>query len=110
MFRIFSLLSITFFLCLKASAQELNCQVSILTPAIQASDKSIYDNLQRDLRDFLNNRKWTEDEYLVLGDNRVNSSDSHIWGPVHRTAITAKALLVYWPLADWSLIEHVRER
>jgi signal peptidase I len=51
----------------------------------------------------------TEDEYLVLGDNRVNSSDSHIWGPVHRQAIAAKALLVYWPLPEWSLIEHARE-
>jgi len=50
-----------------------------------------------------------EGEYLVLGDNRVNSSDSHIWGPVQRTAITGKALLVYWPFGEWTLIEHVRE-
>ncbi len=45
-------------------AQELNCQVSILTPQIQASDKTIYNNLQTEIRDFLNNRKWTSDEYL----------------------------------------------
>jgi signal peptidase I len=49
------------------------------------------------------------EEYLVLGDNRINSSDSHVWGPVLRTAIAAKALLVYWPVAEWTLIEHVRE-
>jgi hypothetical protein len=45
-------------------AQELNCQISVLTPQIQASDKSIYDKLQTDLRDFMNNRKWTTDEFL----------------------------------------------
>ena len=45
-------------------SQEMNCQISILTPQIQASDKSIYDNLETELRDFLNNRKWTNDEYL----------------------------------------------
>ena len=50
--------------CSIGYTQELNCQVSILTPQIQASDKTIYDNLQTELRDFLNNRKWTNEEYL----------------------------------------------
>ena len=47
-----------------ANSQELNCQITVLTPQIQASDKTIYDKLQTDLRDFLNNRKWTSDEFL----------------------------------------------
>ena len=53
---------------------------------------------------------WTlgEDEYLVLGDNRNDSSDSHIWGPVHRSAIEARALLIYWPFDDAGFIEHWR--
>ncbi len=59
---IFSILAL--FPGLSSYAQELNCQVSVLTPAIQASDKSIYDDLQTDLREFLNNRKWTDDEFL----------------------------------------------
>jgi hypothetical protein len=45
-------------------AQELNCQVTVLTPQIQATDKSIYDKLQTDLRDFINTKKWTTDEFL----------------------------------------------
>jgi hypothetical protein len=45
-------------------SQELNCQITVMTPQIQASDKSIYDKLQTDLRDFLNNKKWTNDEFL----------------------------------------------
>lgn len=31
------------------------------------------------------------DSYFVLGDNRDHSSDSHIWGPVHGSAIKGKA-------------------
>jgi hypothetical protein len=46
------------------SAQELNCQVSVITPTIQASDKSIYETLQTSIREFMNNRKWTQDQFL----------------------------------------------
>lgn len=51
---------------------------------------------------------WTlgADQYFVLGDNRNNSSDSHVWGPVGRRAIDGKALLVYWPPVDWGAIAH----
>jgi hypothetical protein len=47
-----------------ASAQELNCSVQVITPTIQATDKSIYETLQTSIREFLNNRKWTPDQYL----------------------------------------------
>ena len=60
----FTILLAGFLIHLSLIAQELNCQISILTPQIQASDKTIYDKLQTDLRDFLNNRKWTNDEFL----------------------------------------------
>jgi len=40
------------------------------------------------------------DQYFVMGDNRNDSDDSHIWGAVHRRAITGKVVLVYWPLTQ----------
>jgi len=45
-------------------AQELNCQVNVLTPQIQSSDKRIYTTLQTAIFEFMNNTKWTNDKYL----------------------------------------------
>ncbi len=46
-----------------SSAQELNCQVSVLTPQIQESNKTIFETLQSQIRDFMNNRKWSGDNF-----------------------------------------------
>ncbi|MFC1983866.1 signal peptidase I [Chloroflexota bacterium] len=45
-----------------------------------------------------------EDEYFVLGDNRNNANDSHIWGTVPRQNIIGKAWVSIWPLGEWGLI------
>ena len=38
------------------------------------------------------------DSYFVLGDNRANSNDSRVFGPIHRSNIVGRAWLRYWPL------------
>jgi signal peptidase I len=37
------------------------------------------------------------DEYFVLGDNRNHSSDSRIFGPIHRAAILGRATRIMFP-------------
>ncbi len=45
---------------------------------------------------------------FVLGDNRNDSSDSHAWGMLPLENVIGKGLLIYWPPAEWGLINHVQ--
>jgi signal peptidase I len=38
-----------------------------------------------------------DNQYLVLGDNRNNSYDSHYWGFVPREKIIGRAVVRFWP-------------
>jgi hypothetical protein len=57
----FLLFSFTF---LGAYAQELNCTVQVLSPQIQGTDKRIFETFQSAIYEFMNNRRWTDDQFL----------------------------------------------
>jgi len=46
-----------------------------------------------------------ENQYLVLGDNRNNSYDSHYWGFVPREKFIGRASLHFWPPQRVGLID-----
>jgi len=39
-----------------------------------------------------------KDYYVMLGDNRNNSDDSHLWGFLRRDQFVGHAFLVFWPI------------
>ena len=51
-------------------AQELDCQVKVVTPSIQRSDKQIFTSMQNSIFQFMNNRKWTDKKFLST--ERIN--------------------------------------
>ena len=44
-------------------------------------------------------RAWvlSSGSYLVLGDNRANSCDSRVWGPLPTDDLKGKVVATYWP-------------
>ena len=64
---------------------------------VKQFDGSLAETLPRDAQ-FTS--EWTvpEDEYFVMGDNRPDSQDSRVFGPIDHDLIVGRALLRYFPL------------
>ena len=63
MTRIFTLIWLLVSIGIQGIAQELNCTVSVMSPQIQNTEKRIFETLQKDIREFMNSTKWTNDNF-----------------------------------------------
>jgi hypothetical protein len=52
-----------------AFAQELRCNISISAQKIQGANKQVFETMQSDLYEFMNNRKWTDQKFAM--DERI---------------------------------------
>lgn len=65
-------------------------------------DESLY--LDKDIKTSdLPKTKINDDEYFVMGDNRMFSYDSRAFGPIHKKDLIGRVLLRAWPLSKISL-------
>jgi hypothetical protein len=65
-------------------SQELNCQVQVVAPTVSNVEKRVLDELRDAMRDFMNDRKWTNDKFefderiecnlLLTVDNITNNT------------------------------------
>ena len=42
--------------------------------------------------------------YFVMGDNRTDSSDSRVFGPIAKHLIVGRAFILIWPIPDFRLL------
>ena len=63
--RTFALILVCLAIAGITQAQELNCKVKILHEKIQNVDAQLFTAMERGVAEFLNNRKWTGDDYTA---------------------------------------------
>lgn len=63
-FRIFSLLAFVFLLpSFKGQSQELLCEINLNAAGVQSVDPRVLTDMKRAIKDFMNQRRWTNDNF-----------------------------------------------
>lgn len=113
MIKIKYLLSSVLFVSILAtsSAQELNAVVAVSIPKLQEADPKVFQTLERDLREFLNQVQWTNDDYKsherIECNFQVNIS-TEMGNNTYKADIAIKAIRpVYGSEYKTVLINHV---
>ena len=70
MLKLLTLLISLFCFCFSSYSQELNCRVSVDARQIQSTERRIFEDMETAFGQFINNKKWTDDEYEL--EERIN--------------------------------------
>jgi signal peptidase I len=81
-------------------------EVRIENGSVYVNNQPLYEPYISEVPHYTGSWIVPEGEYFVLGDNRNNSSDSHLWGFVPSEDIVGRALLIYWPFSDFALLRN----
>ena len=84
---------------------------------IEFRSQSVYINGTKLTEPYLNepclnvycpDKSWTlgADEYFFMGDNRNHSKDSRSFGAIKRKQIVGRAVLRWWPPAEWGILSY----
>ena len=79
--------------------------ISVTTSSVTVNGDTIKEPYIRVPFNF-DNKTWKLgfNQFFVMGDNRDNSLDSRIWGPLDRSYIVGKVVVAYWPMNYLGLI------
>lgn len=61
--KLYTIFFLLLILGLPASAQELNCRIQVNSSQIQGTDKSVFEDMQKNLFEYINNKSWTKHIY-----------------------------------------------
>ncbi len=110
LFVFLALMTLTI-VCTNAHAQELKAEVTVSTPKLQTTDPTVFKTLEKDLRDFLNQERWTNDDYKPYERIDCNFSvniTAELGGNAFSADIALKAIRpVYGSEYQTVLINHV---
>lgn len=70
--KTFLLLPFFCFYTILGMAQEMNFQVTINTPKLETTDPKVFEDLEKNLEEFLNTTKWTDNAYEP--EERINGN------------------------------------
>lgn len=98
----------------KNSPNYIKRVVGLENETIEIKDGNVYINGEILKEDYLPEdqhpyyqygpEKIPENHFFVMGDNRNNSEDSHVWGFLPRENVVGKAELIFWPPARLNLL------